>query len=287
MGNQASTTTSAGGSLIPRPSTIRQTLRALYKAPERLLSHDEMVLLHYGWSNGIYKDDCFDAMIRHNFAFVREVCKVIKHKEHFTDACQYCVEGLIRAIEKWEPERGLRFSTYAHPWLYQKLRRYQSNQYRTIRIAEHALVKWHKLKRFYVILEMELRRPPTDDELSERSGMTIETIEICRTASGIEPLSIETPVQGSQLVLGDTAIFGSTASAEDEYFSDAEGGTLMTALGALDDETRQMIALHLGLDGRVPQTIHMVASRYRIPPSVVKERIHKALAELKTIYETS
>ena len=273
--------------MTPRPSIIRQTLRALHKAPERLLSHDEMVLLHYGWANAIHKDDCFEAMIRHNFAFVREVCKVIKHKEHFVDACQYCVEGLIRAIEKWEPERGLRFSTYAHPWLYQKLRRYQSNQYRTIRIAEHALVKWHKLKRFYVILELELRRPPTDEELSDRSGMTIETIEICRTASGIEPLSIETPVQGSQLVLGDTAIFGSTASAEDEYFSDAEGGTLMTALGALDDETRQMIALHLGLDGRVPQSIHMVASRYRIPPSVVKERIYKAFDQLRTIYETS
>jgi len=273
--------------LTPRPSTIRHTLRALSKAPERLLSHDEMVLLHYGWANGIYKDDCFEVMIRHNFAFVREVCKVIKHKEHFIDACQYCVEGLIRAIEKWEPERGLRFSTYAHPWLYQKLRRYQSNQYRTIRIAEHALVKWHKLKRFYVLLELELRRPPTDEELSERSGMTIETIEICRTASGIEPVSIDTPVQGSQLVLGDTAIFGSTASAEDEYFSDADDGTLMTALGALDSETRQMIALHLGLDGRVPQSIHMVASRYRIPPSVVKERIYKALAEMRTIYETS
>jgi len=273
--------------LTPRPSIIRQTLRALSKAPERLLSHDEMVLLHYGWANGIHKDDCFVAMIRHNFAFIREVCKVIKHKEHFTDACQYCVEGLIRAIEKWEPERGLRFSTYAHPWVYQKLRRYQSNQYRTIRIAEHTLVKWHKLKRFYVILEMELRRPPTDEELSERSGMTIETIEICRTASGIEPLSIETPVQGSQLVLGDTAIFGSTVSAEEEYFAELESGTLMTALSALDDETRQMIALHLGLDGRVPQSIHMVASRYRIPPSVVKERIYKAFDQLRTIHETS
>ena len=87
------------------------------------MSHDEMILLHYGWANGIHADDCFEAMIRHNFAFIREVCKVIQHKEHFVDACQYCVEGLIRAIEKWEPERGLRFSTYAHPWIYQKLRR--------------------------------------------------------------------------------------------------------------------------------------------------------------------
>ena len=47
---------------------------------------DEMILLHYGWSHGIHSDDCLDAMIRHNFAFVREVCKVIKHKEHFVDA---------------------------------------------------------------------------------------------------------------------------------------------------------------------------------------------------------
>ena len=273
--------------MTPRPIDIRQTLRKLRQAPERLLSHDEMLLLHHGWSNGVEKDECLDAMIRHNFAFVREVCKVIKHKEHFTDACQYCVEGLIRAIEKWEPERGLRFSTYAHPWIYQKLRRYQSNQYRTIRIAEHTLVKWHKLKRHYVILELELKRPPTDAELSERSGMSLETIDICRTAAGIEPMSIETPVQGSELVLADTAVFGSTPSAEDVFFNEAEEGTLTEALGKMDDETRQMIALHLGLDGRVPQTIHMVASRYRIPPVVVKERINKALQELRSIHETS
>ena len=271
----------------PSKASIRQTLRTLSRTPERLLSHDEMVLLHCGWANNIHKDDCFEAMIRHNFAFVREVCKVIKHKEHFVDACQYCVEGLIRAIEKWEPERGLRFSTYAHPWIYQKLRRYQSNQYRTIRIAEHTLVKWHKLKRHYVILELELKRPPTDAELSERSGMSLETIDICRTAAGIEPMSIETPVQGSELTLADTAVFGSTPSAEDVFFNEAEEGTLTEALGKMDDETRQMIALHLGLDGRVPQTIHMVASRYRIPPVVVKQRLAEAIAELRTNLETS
>jgi len=269
-----------------RPADIRQTLRKLREAPERLLSHDEMILLHHGWSHGIHADECLDAMIRHNFAFIREVCKVIKHKEHFIDACQYCVEGLIRAIEKWEPERGLRFSTYAHPWIYQKLRRYQSNQYRTIRIAEHALVKWHKLKRHYVMLELELKRPPTDAELSERSGMSLETIDICRTAAGIEPVSMDTPVQGSELVLGDTAVFGSTPSAEDEYFSEQEG-TLSDALLKLDDETRQMLVLHYGLDGRVPQTIHMVASRYRMPPVVVKQRLTEALQRLKETYETS
>ncbi len=268
------------------PTDIRQTLRKLREAPERLLSHDEMLLLHHGWSAGIHADDCLDAMIRHNYAFVREVCKVIKHKEHFVDACQYCVEGLIRAIEKWEPERGLRFSTYAHPWIYQKLRRYQSNQYRTIRIAEHALVKWHKLKRHYVILELELKRPPTDVELSERSGMSLETIDICRTAAGIEPVSMDTPVQGSELVLADTAVFGSTPSAEDEYFSEQEG-TLSDALLKLDEETRQMLVLHYGLDGRVPQTIHMVASRYRMPPVVVKQRLTEALQRLKETYEAS
>jgi len=273
--------------LTPRPSIIRQTLRSLSKAPERLLSHDEMVLLHRAWSAGIQTDDCLDAMIRHNYAFVREVCKVIKHKEHFVDACQYCVEGLIRAIEKWEPERGLRFSTYAHPWIYQKLRRYQSNQYRTIRIAEHTLVKWHKLKRHYVILELELKRPPTDAELSERSGMSLETIDICRTAAGIEPVSMDTPVQGSELVLGDTAVFGSTPSAEDEYLAEIEDGSLTEALSKMDDETRQMLVLHYGLDGRVPQTIHMVASRYRMPPVVVKQRLTEAIQRLKETYETS
>jgi len=117
--------------------------------------------------------------------------------------------------------------------------------------------------------------------------MSLETIDICRTAAGIEPMSIETPVQGSELTLADTAVFGSTSSAEDVFFNEAEEGTLTEALGKMDDETRQMIALHLGLDGRVPQTVHMVASRYRIPTAVVKERIHKALAQLRVIHEAS
>ncbi len=251
------------------------------------MSHDEMVLLHRAWSAGIMQDECLDAMIHHNLGFVREVCKVIKHKEHFIDACQYCIEGLMRAIEKWEPERGLRFSTYAHPWIYQKLRRYQSNQSRTIRIAEHTLVKWHKLKRHYVMLELELKRPPTDAELSERSGLSLETIEICRTSAGIEPVSMDAPVQGSELILGDTATFGSTPSAEDDYFNQCDDGILTDALMRLDDETRQMVVLYLGLDGRAPQTWHMIASRYRMPPVVVRDKVTEALAVLRRVYETS
>ena len=251
-----------------------------------MLSHDEMVLLHTGWANGILKDECLDAMVRHNLGFIRDVCKVIKHKEHFIDCCQYCVEGLIRAIEKWEPERGLRFSTYAHPWIYQKLRRYQSNQLRTIRIAEHTVVKWHKLKRFYVLLELELGRPPTDAELSERSGMTLDTIEMCRTAHGIEPLSMHHGIQGTDLTLQDSAVFGTTQSAEDEYLEQSSKSA-MDHLANLDDETRQMVVLHLGLDGRVPQTIHMIASRYRIPPIIAKQRLTQAIAELRANIEAS
>lgn len=252
-----------------------------------MLSHDEMVLLHSGWKHGIMQTECLDAMVRHNMGFIRDVCKVIKHKEHFIDACQYCVEGVIRAIEKWEPERGLRFSTYAHPWIYQKLRRYQSNQLRTIRIAEHAVVKWHKLRRFYVLLELDLGRPPTDAELSERSGMTIETIEMCRTAHGLEPVSMHHGIQGTDLMLYESAVFGTTQSAEDEYLESVEEGSAMDHLSRLDDETRQMVVLHLGLDGRVPQTIHMIASRYRLPAVIVKQRLTEAIAELRKNLETS
>jgi RNA polymerase nonessential primary-like sigma factor len=270
-----------------RPSQIRQTLRALSKAPERLLSHDEMVLLHRAWSQGIMADECLEAMIWHNFGFVRDVCKVIKHKEHFTDACQYCIEGLIRAIEKWEPERGLRFSTYAHPWIYQKLRRYQSNQLRTIRIAEHTVVKWHKLKRHYVMLELELKRPPTDAELSERSGLSIETIDICRTAAGIEPISFDASIAGTDLIVGDSQVCGTSQSAEEEYIDSIGDGTLTDHLMTMHDETRQMIVLYAGLDGRAPQTIHMIARRYRMPAAVVAERIKQAMKELKDIHEAS
>jgi len=138
-----------------------------------------------------------------------------------------------------------------------------------------------------VLLELELKRPPTDAELSERSGMTIETIEICRTAHGLEPVSMHHGIQGTDLVLYESAVFGKTQSAEDEYLESVEEGSAMDHLSRLDDETRQMVVLHLGLDGRVPQTIHMIASRYRLPPVIVKQRLAEAIAELRTNIEAS
>ena len=94
-------------------------------------------------------------------------------------------------------------------------------------------------------------------------------------------------IQGTDLVLYESAVFGKTQSAEDEYLESVEEGSAMDHLSRLDDETRQMVVFHLGLDGRVPQTIHMVASRYRLPPVVVKQRLTEAIAELRKNLETS
>ena len=149
------------------------------------------------------------------------------------------------------------------------------------------MVKWHKLRRFYVLLELDLGRPPTDAELSERSGMTIETIEMCRTAHGLEPVSMHHGIQGTDLVLYESAVFGTSQSAENEYFDGVEDGSAMDHLSRLDDETRQMVVLHLGLDGRLPQTIHMIASRYRLPAVIVKQRLTEAIAELRKNIEAS
>jgi len=88
-------------------------------------------------------------------------------------------------------------------------------------------------------------------------------------------------------VLYESAVFGTTQSAEDEYFDTVEDGSAMDHLSRLDDETRQMVVLHLGLDGHIPQTIHMIASRYRLPAVIVKQRLTEAIAELRSNIETS
>ena len=94
-------------------------------------------------------------------------------------------------------------------------------------------------------------------------------------------------IQGTDLVLYESAVFGTSQSAEDEYMESVEEGSAMDHLSRLDDETRQMVVLHLGLDGRVPQTIHMIASRYRLPAVIVKQRLTEAIAELRSNIETS
>ena len=107
-----------------------------------------------------------------------------------------------------------------------------------------------------------------------------------RAAHRIEPISMHHGIQGTDLTLQDSAVFGTTQSAEDEYLEQSKKSA-MDYLASMDDEVRQMVVLHLGLDGRVPQTIHMIASRYRLPPVIVKQRLTAALAELRQNIEAS
>lgn len=244
-----------------------------------------MATLQYGYRNGILATECMDVMVRHNLGIIRQICKVIKHREEYLDCCQYCIPGLIRAIEKWEPERNLQFSTYCHPWIHQKLRRWQNNEQRTIRIAEHAVVKWHKLRRHYAILEVRLKRSPTDGELSEASGMSLELIDQIRTAHSIEPVSLHSSITGTDLYLSDSAITGTSESAENEYFSNLPDDGIMAKLMLLDDETRQMIVLHLGLSDDPPMTIQRVAMRYKEPGTVVRQKIEAGLEAIRRMYE--
>jgi RNA polymerase sigma factor (sigma-70 family) len=266
------------------PSKVRTLLRTLRRDPECLLSHEQMVTLHYGWKHDIEAQKCFEAMVHHNYGLVKYACKVVHDREDFRDCCQHSVEGLIRAIEKWEPERGLRFSTYAAGWIQQKVHRFRYNHSRLVRIPEHALVTAGRVYRAYAEVTQEIKAKPTQAQIAARAKTTVEKVQISQEIKALQPISLSERISGTDLVLAESAEVGITESAEDEFLAGHGDGVMIEALQGLDDETRQWLVLHLGLDGRAGISYHAIARRYQIPPVLVAERIRGAIAGLKKVY---
>lgn len=264
---------------------VRATLRNLQRSPGRLLSHDEMVLLHSAWSAGVLPEECHAMMIDRNLGLCREVCKAIHDRDEFEDAVSQSTLGLILAIERWEPSRGYRFSTYATKWILQKYRRYQTGQRQTIRVSEHAIYKWLRIRKIYAEYERLHGRHPTDAELSQITGLTVEMICTVRDAQRIQPHSLNTKMTDQPTELIDMMPAGDSTSPVQAIMDATMADRLGEALCSLDDDTRSIIVRRFGLDGSKPETLQQIGSRYRTHASVIEARIKTAFESIRAKYD--
>ena len=270
----------------PSKASIRQTLRALKKTPERLLSHDEMVLLHQAWAADIMADDCMAVMVHRNIGLCKEMAKQIHKQDDFEDAVAFCTQGLITAIHRWDSSRGLRFSTYAMQWIIQKYRRYQSTQSKTIRVSEHTTYKWLRIRKAYDQHVNQYGTPPTDEQLAEYTGLSVTMVGIARDSQHVQPSSISVPVAGTDgLVYEDCKVLGASTSPEETYIADTWADRLGDALLSLDEDSRYLLVRRFGLDGSKPETLRTIASRYKTPVSVIEAQIETALQSIRGRYE--
>jgi RNA polymerase primary sigma factor len=190
--------------------------------------------------------------------------------------------GLMKAVERFDPKKGGKLSTYAAWWIKQSIKRALANQSKTIRLPVHLVDKIARMRRVGMQLAEEFGREPTDEELGEELGMPAAKIAQLRTAA-IRPASLDAAVGQEEdgASLGDM-IGDESAAMPSEMLSDKNlRKAVMDLLHVLDERELKIITLRFGLDGKKEMTLEEVGRKFKVTRERIRQLQNIALRKIK------
>ena len=226
-------------------------------------------------------EEARQTFIRCNLRLVVSIAKRYGHaKLPFLDLVQEGNLGLIRAVEKFEYRKGFKFSTYATWWIRQAITRAIADKSRTIRVPVHMMDTITQMQTAESNLIKRLGRKPTDAELAEESGLTVEKLIEARKVAP-EPVSIFEPVGEDNAMLGDF-IEDLEATAPFELIaSKLNIENLRFVLDRLTERERTIIEMRYGLGDREPATLDEVGRHFNVTRERIRQIEAKALAKMR------
>ena len=189
--------------------------------------------------------------------------------------------GLTKAVERFDPMKGAKLSTYAMWWIKQSIKRALANQSKTIRLPVHLVDKVAKVRRVSLQMAEELGREPTDNELGEEIGIAGEKVARLKSL-GVRPASIDSPIGDD-----DSTEFGETIGDEEaqtpfELLRDRNLLDEMDGLlDVLDKREQKIISQRFGLDGGTPKTLEDVGKNFGVTRERIRQLQNIALAKLR------
>jgi RNA polymerase primary sigma factor len=259
--------------------SVRLYLREIGKIP--LLSAEEELALAKRVVAG--DKDAKDKMAEANMRLVVSIAKrYVGRGLDLLDLIQEGNTGLLRAVEKFDPEKGFKFSTYATWWIRQAITRAIADQARTIRIPVHMVETINKLLRTQRRLTQELNREPTNEEIAAAMEIEVDKVEhIMKIKQDISSLDASIRDDEEESVLADFIEDEDTISPEESATNQLLKEQVKGMLGALTEREQKILKLRFGLEDGKQHTLEEVGQEFSVTRERIRQIEAKALAKLR------
>lgn len=222
-----------------------------------------------------------DLLTQHNLRLVVYVAKKYRNSGMaFEDLLQEGTLGLMRAVEKFEPSRNFRFSTYATWWIRQGITRAIADQSKTIRIPVHMVELLNKIAKARHRLSVETNREPTHEDIAKELGVAVEKIDHILSISQ-HPVSLETPVgEDGSTMLGELIPDSVVEDPMENLLSEEKKRQILAALETLSTREMQILKMRYGIGVNRVYTLEEIGKEFNITRERIRQIENRAIKKL-------
>lgn len=191
--------------------------------------------------------------------------------------------GLVKAVERFDPSKGGKLSTYAAWWIKQSIKRALANQSKTIRLPVHLVDRISKMRKVTAQLAEELDREPTDEEIAYMMDMPVNKVAHLKSVS-VRPSSLDAPVgEDGDTSFGDLVGDDNQATPFEDLQQKTMSNDIKSVINLLEDRESEIIQLRFGLDGSRPLTLEEVGEKFDITRERVRQIQNIAIHKMRRI----